>query len=1201
MRLPALVFLFCLSGMGFAQPARPAVNATTSNSLIQKFFSAFDLPAAAEMAELRLHRAPNDAVALLVRMEAAELQERPEVVLDSALRLCGLRLAPQLQELASDRILQHAGNTWAFNAVLRRVKLAAAAGNGCTFNVRLALVAAATDGTKVDLDQAAHASGLLTRWRIAGPFGRYNNVDFERSWPPEADRFLRQRYSIEPTSGTATNDLTANSAVRANVARAITPERFWFRDGMIALPEYFSSSGVFYAAGEVEVFAGERSQIDVLSSGAYEVFVDGKSTLLHDSRYAAGPSRDSSFLTLRAGHHRVLIKFTPDAAPLSVALHPQFHGLAPKKESLPSPVEDYVQALTAYFRGDLIRMEDLLLTEGTGRAGSGQYLRALLYSAAEDHSPRTDAAWKAVAAAQPSALLARLRSAENAVERGQNEAARPEVMSLLAERPQSETALQLAFSLSRRNQADAPALLSRLLELHPSCARLAEAVKFYNSTAEQDKARRIELQMASCAPESLQYARILSESGRHSAAAAYLQQLVTRNPLHRAARRFLAEQLLLDNQLSAAKLQARQLRDIAVNAHNYVRMAEDPGIFQDSKSQRADGFAIGDEFYVPYRRDGMELVRKSAQRSFSGGAAVILLSDKTILARRDGSISVYVHRITRPLNKEGISRYGEVTLPRGADLLELRTIKSSGQIIEPELAQQKPTISMPALEPGDAIEEEYVTHYAEPGQVPESAGSHSFGSFAAPILYSRLVLLSPADADIQVREHSGPPQPLVGENNGSVVRIWERNNISQTIAESFLPAVNLLPTVTVARSDQTRDRLRDELIDATRTGLHVNEARSELHLPQTAGEAEKAKRLYRYVTSKIDSTGPAWAGSPAEDTLANGQGSRTMALLAMARSAGLKAGLLLARKVDQTCAKGRDFSCYTEPLVRFWLVNSETVDVDAESDDLAFGAIPPSLEPRDALFVPLLAEEEKKTEIVALTTRLGNDKSVAEGDLSFHDGDLVADIQVQLGSMRAQEVRGMLRNTSERERQVFFEQLAMRIFPGATTVTGTAANEQDPEQPLKLSLRCTAPQFISRQSGTVEINQLAPALGLASLYAKTPARKFPLYIESLFFESTVFHLHLPAGIDVRSLPADFAGKSEFGEYALRFVRSPRQVDIHRAFRIPVQVVTPEKYAAFVNFALQIDEAERQRISLDVAKDAASGQPKNNLQPLALKR
>ncbi|MGZ4873905.1 MAG: hypothetical protein ACXV5R_01940, partial [Candidatus Angelobacter sp.] len=62
-----------------------------------------------------------------------------------------------------------------------------------------------------------------------------------------------------------------------------------------------------------------------------------------------------------------------------------------------------------------------------------------------------------------------------------------------------------------------------------------------------------------------------------------------------------------------------------------------------------------------------------------------------------------------------------------------------------------------------------------------------------------------------------------------------------------------------------------------------------------------------------------------------------------------------------------------------------------------------------------------------------------------------------------------------------------------------------------------------------------------------------------------------------------------------------QVDIHRDFRIPVQVIAPEKYVAFVNFALRIDEAERQRISLETRKDAAGGQPKSSFRPIALKK
>lgn len=646
----------------------------------------------------------------------------------------------------------------------------------------------------------------------------------------------------------------------------------------------------------------------------------------------------------------------------------------------------------------------------------------------------------------------------------------------------------------------------------------------------------------------------------------------------------LVEQLELSNQPSAARLQAKQLHDLAPNARSYAQLAEDPGSAQDSKSQRAAGFAKDNAFYAAYRRNGLEMVRKSAQRTFSGGSAVILLSDKVIQVRVDGGISVYTHRLTRPLSKDGIDRYGEVSIPAGADLLELRTIKASGQIIEPELAQQKATISMPALEIGDAIEEEYVMHFADPDQVPDTASSHTFGSFLAPILYSRLVLLTPADGQVDVRDVSGVPQPLVGENDGTVIRIWERDNIAQSVAESFQPPVHLLPTISVVVAEKSRDRLRDELIDATRSGIRVNEALWSLQLPQALSESERARRLYRFVTSKIDSTGPDWAGNAAEETLQNGQGSRTSTLLALARIAGLKAGLILARQADRSCGRDHDLSCYTEPLVRFWYANGEVTDVDAESEDLPFGTVPPWMDTREALFVPLLAEDEKKPALVAVTTAYAREKSIAKAELSFRQEDLLASMEIRLGASRAQEVRGLLRSAGQRELQAFLEQLALRIFPGATMVEGSVAHLDDVEQSLEISLRCTVPQFITRQGNVIDIDQLVPALGLRTLYAKAPSRRFPLYIESLFFENTTFHVRLPEGLRVRSLPSDFNGKSEFGEYSVHFVQSARQVDIHREFRVPVQVIAPEKYADFASFAQKIEEAERQRISLELAKD-----------------
>jgi tetratricopeptide (TPR) repeat protein len=1164
-----------LAAAGVAQQS-PAPR-KAADSLLQKFLAEFDLPAASHEADSWLQRNQRDAIALTVRMEAAELQEQPEIVLDSALRLCALPADAQVQELASNRILQHAGNTRSFNSVVRRVRAVAGLENHCAFNLRLALVAAAMDGQpQIDLDNAARSAGLLTHWRIAGPFGQYSNVDFERRFRPELDHLTHLQYA---------SDALSSAAKKGSIddTEKLTTERFWFRNGMLALPGYFSGSGVFYAAGEVEIPGSGPSQLEVLSAGTYAVFVDGKQALLHDERLAAVSSRSSAALKLGRGRHSIVVKFTADAAPISVALHPRFGSLA-GKTALPKPLEKYVSELIAYFHGDLIAMERMLYA-APDKAASTQYLRALLYSAAEERSPRADAAWKSLAQAHPSAVMVRLKADEAALAHGQSEDAQTDVRSILTEHPGSEAAVQLAFTMSR-SQSSAPALLARLIELHPSCAHLAEAIGFYDSAGEQDKAAKAEQQLAGCAPESLQYARILSESGRHGAAAACLQQLITKNPFHRAARQMLIEQLVLSGQQSAAYLQAKQLHELAPNSRRYALLAETPALVEDSRSERAAGFVEGKEFYVPYRRDGLELVRGSAQRRFSGGSSVTLLSDKVVQIGPEGEGSVYVHRIVRPLNKDGISRYGEVVLPRNAGLLELRTIKPSGQVIEPEISPQKTTISMPALEAGDAIEEEYVIPYPQVELAPDSALSLTFGSFDAPILYSRLVLLSPPENKLNIQEHAGAPQPLVGQTNGTVVRIWERENIAQTVAEPYLPpTLQLLPTVTISAAIKTRDRLRDQLMDATRIGLHVEEAVRELHLAPTASETDKARQLYRFVVAKLDSAGPDWAGNPAEDTLENGQGSRTAALLAMARAAGLKASLLMARKAGQGCSQERDLSCYTEPLVRFWFADGEVSDVDAEADDLPFGTILPAIEAHDALFVPLVPADVKKPEMMELAAKHGAEKTVAEAEISFQQNDLIAELTIRLGDARAQEIRSLLRNPGER--QAFFEQLAMRIFAGATGVTGSSLHDDDPEQPLEILLHCTVPQFLNPQNGRLDIDQLAPALGLRAQYAKAPARKFPLYIESLFFESTTFHINLPANVQVVSLPKDFTEKSEFGEYSARFMRSAQGASIQRDFYVPVQVVAPEKYAAFAKFAGRIDEAERQRISLELGKDASA--------------
>jgi hypothetical protein len=297
----------------------------------------------------------------------------------------------------------------------------------------------------------------------------------------------------------------------------------------------------------------------------------------------------------------------------------------------------------------------------------------------------------------------------------------------------------------------------------------------------------------------------------------------------------------------------------------------------------------------------------------------------------------------------------------------------------------------------------------------------------------------------------------------------------------------------------------------------------------------------------------------------------------------LNAALLLARKVGVTCASNSNLDCYTEPLVRFWL-GGEIIDADAEADDLAFGNLSPTLDARDALLVPLAPRKTDKPEIVALAVVPLQERSVGDGDLFLdRNGNLSASIHVRLGASRAQEIRGALRSGSERAQQDLLEQFASRIFAGATDIHGEISHVADPEQPLELSLQCAVPQFISMQPGLRETGQLAPLLGLRNSFGKAARRSYPMLLNSVLSESTVFHLHLPEGVAASSLPHDLIMNSEFGEYAVKFSQGNGQLNVSREFDIPVQVVAPDRFRLFLDFARRIDEAERQRITLAIGK------------------
>jgi hypothetical protein len=1157
-----------------ASQAAPRLSLDAAGAL----FVHSDLQAARVRAAAALKANPANIQALFVEMEAAALEADSSAELEAALRLCELKQSGDdvRVSIAAAHILEMAANTPQFRAAVPRIQKLIAAGRPQTNYFRAALVAAAADGVPgLSLLELSRASGLLTDWRIVGPLGRYRNVAFDRRWGPEDDGMAGSAYD--------------NRAV----------ESFRFEDGDITLPDYFGRHGVFYAAADVDIASPGEWRVRIESGGTLELFVDGASVLKKDDRLRVTPEIASAQVRLTAGTHRLLVKFLPSATPFRMAVLPYRELKEAAKSAIAfAPEAAYVHAAASYWTGDYSgTIAQLAASNAEYPSAVADFLAALAWSRAAPDSREERSFLDSVLRAAPSATAAEHRLAEAAFSGDRIEEALRRVRRVVEARPEFVPARELmAELLVRLNwRTEARTAMQERVRLHPSCAALREAARFFSTVTAYEQSAEMAARLQGCEPGSLDHAQALSDSGRHADAANAAAAVVRERPLDRAARAMLVRELAVAGQAEAAKKAAEELAALAPNAERFRRLAAQAGrsLSFDEPEPRGRDFA-GQDFYTPFRRDVFSILKLTADRRFSGGPAVMLLHDRVVRLAADGSTSLYVHKITRLLNRDGIVQYGEVSIPANAELLELRTLKADGAVAEPEFSQHKATISMPALAPGDAIEQEYVVRYSGGVESHPDAFHFTFGSFAAPMLYSRFVVLSAAaeSSRMQVVSSGNVPNMQSEQRGETIVRTWARDDIPQSTEEAAMPRTDILPTVRVVASAQdgwgeVRDYYRDILIEAARIGPYVEEAARQI---AGATSEARARALYRMVSSRIRKADAAFdADVPgAEESLANRVGSRTAALLAIARAAGISADLLIARQSSSAAPLAPMPQAYTLPLVIFHL-EERYVAVDAEADGLAFGALPPGVEHADALFVPVDSQATAAA-IRPVPGTPASDHSVAEGDVTVDEGGgLWAKLTIRMGAWRSAQMRSILAGIEPAARNRFFEQLALRIFAGTTDASGEVRNESEPDRPLELTVTCRAPHFVNLSGTSADMEQLVPALGLRKLYANMASRKFPLYIDTPLFETATFRVHLPKQVRVAVRTTDLQLESEFGSYSVRFRQlAPNEFELERGFRIPVQVVSPDKFPAFSRFANRIDEVERQRFVLEKQLAGKSG-------------
>jgi cellulose synthase operon protein C len=223
----------------------------------------------------------------------------------------------------------------------------------------------------------------------------------------------------------------------------------------------------------------------------------------------------------------------------------------------------------------------------------------------------------------------------------------------------------------------------------------------------------------------------------------------------------------------------------------------------------------------PYRIDGSKVI---AEYQASGvqmpGTAARVLDYSALWIHGDGSGRMLEHEIICIQSREAIQEHAEQRLPRGL-VLKLRTVKRDGRVMEPELIEGKPTVTMPHLEVGDYIETESLATLRSDGQGGRSfvGPTWFFREEKIPYWRSEFITISPKNRPLDIEIGGTVPAPQVTSSAELVVRRW-RVDKSPALPEepASAPLQEFIPNVRVGWGVDLKgaiDRLVDQAADET--------------------------------------------------------------------------------------------------------------------------------------------------------------------------------------------------------------------------------------------------------------------------------------------------------------------------------------------------------------------------------------------------
>ncbi len=507
-------------------------------------------------------------------------------------------------------------------------------------------------------------------------------------------------------------------------------------------------------------------------------------------------------------------------------------------------------------------------------------------------------------------------------------------------------------------------------------------------------------------------------------------------------------------------------------------------------------------------------------------------------------------------------------------------------MLEPELVEGKPTVTMPHLEIGDSIDIERILIVSEPD--PEGAGFVSprwfFREQGVAYDTSEYVIVAPSWMKLDI-DASGLVPPAMRESRGDlqVLRWIARDTVPLPDEPRGAPMSEILPSVR-AGWGLARHRILQSLMRHYDVGVPPDPRlrQQAMRIAGTGSERERLQRLFDHCVDKID---PNDEELDPRRILTEERGEPTLAFVYLARLVGFKATVALVPSVlaSPTRSPWATVDSTEQPLVlveaphtTLWVVPPSSIQATyGPSAHVEVGYVPESLEGQNATlltqnFPERVVRSQGQPDTIDLQIRAHlNSQGVLKGELT----------QVLRGRYAYRMRADAARIPGAERARAIENQIVAKILPGSTTADVTLDGLDQSDTPVVLHAKWTHPHFAQVEEGGLSFSPPSP-VRFGSLVA-LQERETPLIVDE--DASTHSRITMTISLD-RNARLEEHDKPRLLSNGVRKAwifeeTGESSVTLRRAFELAPTRLAPDEYPAFREFALRTEDATRRPIRL----------------------